>query len=81
MQVIDGIKADYLSPDLGVEEWGMLTELRLPHVYSDGRVSWERRSIDLVLFRVWGGKPKGFERIAVEVKVSRRDFLREHLSP
>lgn len=36
---------------------------------------------DLFLIRAWSGKPKGHERITVEIKVSRSDFLREKAQP
>lgn len=51
-------------------EWAALEEFSLTPGGGDRRA-------DLFLVRAWGGKPKGHERHAVEVKVSRRDLLAE----
>lgn len=51
-------------------EWASLAEMDLQAGHST-------RRIDLLLVRAWGGKPKGHERHAVEVKVSRADLRSE----
>jgi hypothetical protein len=56
-------------------EWAVLDEVSL----SVG--SWTQGRIDLLVVRAWSGKPKGHERHAIEVKVSRSDFLREIKPP
>lgn len=55
-------------------EWSALSE------YTLQPGGWGRRA-DMFLVRAWGGKPKGHERITIEVKVSRSDFLREKAQP
>lgn len=51
-------------------EWAALDEFTLAY-----------RRIDLMLVRAWSGGPKGHERIAVEIKVSRSDLASELAKP
>jgi hypothetical protein len=55
-------------------EWAALDEFTLAPGAGMGRC-------DLFLVRAWSGRPKGHERIAVEVKVSRSDLLNELKRP
>lgn len=55
-------------------EWSALQEFS----YSVGGGA---RRIDVFLVRSWGGGPKGHQRIAIEVKISRSDLLRELAQP
>lgn len=55
-------------------EWAALTEFSLRPGAGD-------RRMDLLLVRTWPGRPKGHERIAVEVKVSKADFRQELANP
>jgi hypothetical protein len=55
-------------------EWGALAEFTLAPGGGGQR-------IDLMLVRNWGGGPKGHERHAIEVKVSRGDLLAELKNP
>lgn len=60
-----GCDTDGLGP-----EWAALAEMALRPGHSPTR-------IDVLCIRAWGGKPKGHERHAIEVKVSRGDLKRE----
>lgn len=55
-------------------EWAALEEFSL------GAGGLQQRA-DLFLIRAWGGKPKGHERHAIEVKVSRADLRAELANP
>lgn len=67
--VISALEKYYsIGSDAG--EWGMVTELE---------VGYSR--VDAYLIRAWSGKPKGHERVLIEIKVSRSDFLREQKKP
>lgn len=57
------------ASDLAMEEWTLHDEVSLARF---GGVT-----IDMLAIRAWGGKPKGHERHAVEIKVSRADLARE----
>lgn len=59
-----GCEHDNIGP-----EWASLTEVEL--------YAGPSPRIDLLLVRAWSGKPKGHERHAVEIKVSRADLRRE----
>lgn len=56
------------------EEWASLPEF-------SAAPGMGRRRADIFLVRAWAGKPKRHERILIEVKVSRSDFLREMAKP
>lgn len=60
-----GCQGDGFGP-----EWASLEEMDLQPGHSS-------RRIDLLLVRAWSSRPKGHERHAVEVKVSRADLRRE----
>lgn len=60
-----GCDADGFGP-----EWAALAEMALRPGHSPTR-------IDVLCIRAWAGKPKGHERHAIEVKVSRGDLKRE----
>lgn len=60
-----GCETDNIGP-----EWSILDEMDLQPGHST-------RRIDLLAIRAWRGKPKGHERHAIEVKVSRADLRRE----
>jgi hypothetical protein len=68
----------------GMAEWSALTEvpLRAPrdvyvqHGVAPGYWTPNERRIDVLLVRNWASRP-GHERIAVEVKVTKADYLRE----
>ena len=64
-----GAERDNIGP-----EWASLAEFSL----RPGG-GWQRA--DLYIVRAWRGMPKGHERILIEVKVSRSDFLREMSKP
>lgn len=64
-----GAERDGIGP-----EWAALEEFTLAPGAGLGRC-------DLFLIRAWSGRPKGHERIAVEVKVSRSDLLAELKRP
>jgi hypothetical protein len=64
-----GAEADNIGP-----EWAALDEL------TAGAWGVVRRA-DLFLMRAWSGRPKGHERILVEVKVSRSDLTHELAAP
>lgn len=55
-------------------EWAALDEFTLGPGTGLGRA-------DLFLVRAWSGRPKGHERILIEVKVSRSDLTRELAKP
>lgn len=63
-----GAEADGYGP-----EWAALDEFRA--------VGLGRSRADVFLVRAWQGKPKGHERILVEVKVARSDLLHELANP
>lgn len=74
-EVITAVRKHYGAEKDGFgPEWASLTEFSL-HPGGGGRRA------DLFLVRAWSGKPKGHERITIEVKVSRADFLREKAQP
>lgn len=56
------------------QEYAMLTEFSIVPGYTPRRA-------DAYLIRLWGGGKKGHERIMIEVKISRSDFLREIKQP
>lgn len=64
-----GAEQDNIGP-----EWAALDEL------TSGAWGMNRRA-DLFLVRAWAGRPKGHERIVVEVKVSRADLRAELADP
>jgi hypothetical protein len=64
-----GAETDNIGP-----EWAALDELSS----SGGGLA---RRADLFLVRAWAGRPRGHERILVEVKVSRSDLLHELAAP
>jgi len=64
-----GCERDNLGP-----EWASLAEFTL-------RPGAGAQRIDLLMVRAWSGRPKGHERVAIEVKVSRSDFLAEVAAP
>jgi len=65
-----GCEKDNVGP-----EWAALTEFCLrPGAQAPTR-------IDLFMVRAWSGRPKGHERHAIEVKVSRSDLLAELRQP
>jgi hypothetical protein len=64
-----GCETDDIGP-----EWAALDEMDLQPGYSTRRV-------DLLAIRAWSGRPKGHERHAIEVKVSRADLRRELAQP
>jgi hypothetical protein len=77
--VVDALRAMYgITADmLGNEEWALLTEVPLrvsqhPHY----RTWFNERRIDVLLVRNWSSG-RGFDRLAVEVKVSRSDYRNE----
>lgn len=55
-------------------EWAALDELKLGAGAGNARA-------DLFLVRAWAGRPRGHERILIEVKVSRSDLLHELGAP
>jgi hypothetical protein len=63
-----GAETDNIGP-----EWAALDEL----AHNAG----EYRRADLFLVRAWAGRPKGHERILVEVKVTRADLRHELARP
>lgn len=81
--VIDALRDGFgISTDkpLNTEEWAMLTEVPL-RVFKDPAKAplWrniEERTIDVLFVRCWKSGT-GFERVAIEVKVSRADFRHE----
>lgn len=73
--VITAVRTHFKSEkDSYGPEYAALTEFSLS---PGGRM----RRADLYLVRAWSGKPKGHERILIEVKVSRSDFTRELSQP
>jgi len=66
-----GSAKDNLAP-----EWAALDEFKVagPYEAQSGRA-------DLFLVRAWSGRPKGHERVLVEVKVSRADLRAELADP
>lgn len=66
-----GAERDTLGP-----EWAALDE------FTGGPGGWGRsRRADLFLVRAWSGRPRGHERVLVEVKVSRADLRHELANP
>jgi hypothetical protein len=64
-----GAETDNIGP-----EWAALDEL--------SSTGWGvGRRADLFLVRAWAGRPRGHERILVEVKVSRSDLMHELAAP
>lgn len=61
------------DPVMGTE-WSCLSEFSL-------RPGGGNRRIDMMMVRSWGGKPKGHERHAIEIKVSRSDLKNELARP
>lgn len=66
-----GAARDNLAP-----EWAALDEFKVagPYDSRSGRA-------DLFLVRAWSGRPKGHERVLIEVKVSRSDLRHELAHP
>lgn len=74
-EIITAVRKHYGAEKDGYgPEFASLQELSLHPGGGGGRA-------DLFLVRAWGGKPKGHERITIEVKVSRSDYLREKAQP
>lgn len=66
-----GAERDGMGP-----EWAALDE------FTGGPGSWgSSRRADLFLVRAWSGRPRGHERVLVEVKVSRADLAHELANP
>jgi hypothetical protein len=63
-----GAETDNVGP-----EWAALDEFKT--------AGFGYNRADLFLVRAWGGRPKGHERVLVEVKVSRADLTRELATP
>lgn len=59
------------GPDFLAEEWALIDELALK------ARNWTEARIDCLAVRCWSGPPKGHERVAIEIKVSRADYKRE----
>lgn len=57
------------ASDLGAEEWTLHDEVPI--------AKHGATTIDVLAVRAWRGMPKGHERHALEIKVSRSDFRRE----
>lgn len=83
--IVQALRDDYKITDsrLEMEEWSLLVEVPLrvrhPHATAatDFRITNER-TIDVLMLRNWGGlKSESFERLAVEVKVTKGDFRNE----
>lgn len=75
-EVVDALLVHYgcaKDKELG-SEWAALREFSLRPGAGDQR-------IDVMFVRAWAGAPKGHERHAVEVKVSRTDLLGELKNP
>src|SRR3954469_5191624 len=73
--IVAAVRRHYGAERDGVgPEWAALDEFSL-------RPGGGYRRIDLLVIRAWGGAPKGHERHAVEVKVSRSDLAAELASP
>ncbi|WHP16584.1 hypothetical protein [Cellulomonas sp. ES6] len=66
-----GAERDGVGP-----EWAALEEF----TGGPGAWGWSRRA-DLFLVRAWSGRPRGHERVLVEVKVSRADLAHELAHP
>lgn len=59
------------SSDFFAEEWALLDEVALKSA------GWTQARIDCLAVRAWSGMPKGHERVAIEIKVSKADFRSE----
>lgn len=69
-EIVTALRRHYGAERDGIgPEWAALDEVELTGPGT--------RRIDLLLVRAWSGRPKGHERHAVEVKVSRADLRRE----
>jgi len=83
-QVLAILRGHFLGHGgLEFDEWSLLTEVSLPAVeiveLGNGK-TWERkvtRRIDVLLVRNWVSKPNPYERVAIEIKVSRADFFHD----
>lgn len=76
-EVLTAVRAHYkLDGDVHglAPEWAGIPEFSL-------RPGGGARRIDLFLVRAWSGKPKGHERISIEIKVSRADLKKELNNP
>jgi hypothetical protein len=78
--VLDALRADYCKRAEvigGQSEWAMVEEFPA-WVPERGTSHWSRgeRRIDALLVRTYGGG-SGFERLAIEIKVSRSDYRNE----
>jgi len=83
-QVLAILRGHFLGHGgLEFDEWSLLTEVSLPGteiVEFDNGNTWERkvtRRIDVLLVRNWVSKPNPYERVAIEIKVSRADFFHD----
>lgn len=84
--VVDALRKDYgLDHEAGVvnNEWALITEMPLNELVP---VTWgasaylrrHERTIDVLMLRNWGGvKSESFERLAIEIKVSKSDYKNE----
>lgn len=59
------------SSDFFAEEWALLDEVALKSA------GWTEARIDCLAVRAWSGMPKGHERVAIEIKVSKADYASE----
>ena len=76
-QVLDALRRHYgLHRDgrLTAPEWAALAEFSVD-------LGVERPRCDLFVVRAWSGRPKGHERHAIEIKVSRTDLRNELVDP
>lgn len=82
-QVVDALRADYglaADPDLVQDEWSLLTEVpvcvRYPAPQPGTYRRLNQRILDVLLIRNWRSGQR-YDRLAIEIKVSRSDFANE----
>lgn len=81
-EIVQALREDYkiASSELAMEEWALLTEVPLSMPWRHTGGSWSylgrnTRTIDVLMLRNWGGSnSEQFERLAIEVKVTKGDF-------
>jgi hypothetical protein len=83
LDVVDALRHDYITGEMVQEEWSLLTEVPLnEHVHvlgvAGGYLRRHERTIDVLLLRNWGGvRSESFERLAIEIKVTKSDYRNE----